>query len=166
VNELMKLYTQAIDFYVSTQDDSYLFFKKKLQALVTDQKCLKAMDKEVINRRDGDHRLPIHTPAKEKTTEPEFESPESVGEKYLKKKNFQEHIGIEGSRNLESLRELVDCHIKCSLTKDSIIDQNLETQMASVKSRLLLRNSKKYAMKQQEAFQNIEKKKSNLEFEK
>lgn len=133
---------------------------------MTDQKCLKAMDKEVINRRDGDHRLPIHIPTKEKFGEPDLESPESIGEKCLKKKNFEENIGIEGARNLESLGELVDCHIKCSRTKDSIIDQNLETQMASVQSRLLLRNSKKYAMKQQEAFQNMEKKKSNLEFEK
>jgi hypothetical protein len=110
----MKLYTQAIDYYVCNQDDSYLFFKKKLQELITNQKCLKAMDKEVINRKDGDHRLPVNSSPKKQTTDPETHSPESVRKTPEKKKTFHKTIDIASSTNLECLKDLVDCHIKCS----------------------------------------------------
>ena len=110
----MKLYMQAIDYYVSIQDDSYLFFKKKLHDLITNQKCLKAMDKEVIDRKDGDHRLPAHSSPKKQTIDPETESPERLGEIPEKKKTFEETIDMASSTNLESLKDLVDCHIKCS----------------------------------------------------
>jgi len=50
VNQLMSLYSQAIDYYCSIQDNKYLYFKKKLQLIMQAPQCISAMDKAVLEK--------------------------------------------------------------------------------------------------------------------
>jgi len=50
VNQLMSLYSQAIDYYCSIEDNKYLYFKKKLQLIMQAPQCIVAMDKAVLEK--------------------------------------------------------------------------------------------------------------------
>lgn len=132
VNQLMSLYSQAIDYYCSIQDNKYLYFKKKLQLIMQAPQCISAMDKAVLekslaNEDQEESRIYINAVAE-------------IENKYVeikqKKKDFEISCNTQASHNDTVQKSLVISHAKNCSKKDDIVKTNLDNQADKFQSRL------------------------------
>ena len=128
----MSLYSQAIDYYCSIEDNKYLYFKKKLQLIMQAPQCIVAMDKAVLekslaNEDQEESRIYI-------------KAVQEIENKYVeikqKKKDFEICCNTQASHNDTIQKSLVTSHVVKSSKKDDIVKTNLDNQSDKFQARL------------------------------
>ena len=141
VQQLMGLYSQAIDYYVSIGSEKYKYFKKKIANLMIQPQVIECMEVNYQKRRiESDRNISTFTSEQHKKNiealiKPDYKKVDLA----MKRQEFQVARDLGNLSKFDKLKELVRSHELSSTKNHVIVQSNLMDQLENLKKKLITR---------------------------
>eukprot|EP01017_Pseudomicrothorax_dubius_P004471 TRINITY_DN10903_c0_g1_i1.p1 TRINITY_DN10903_c0_g1~~TRINITY_DN10903_c0_g1_i1.p1 ORF type:complete len:235 (+),score=49.98 TRINITY_DN10903_c0_g1_i1:131-835(+) len=142
INQLVQLYSAAIEFYSSLEDKRYLVFKNKLANLLGRQTVQEEISRDRMSSKKGNSRL---------TTEEDHRR-----QKLMDKQEFNEVLSRSEKSTQVVVQSLVESYAKEWEKCCALVVKDIERQERAILQRLETRRSKQQKAKEQESKKRLQ----------
>ena len=145
IQEIMNLYSQAIDYYVATYSNKALYFKQKMNILLLKPSVRNLLEKECEkNKRKKNpknHKKKVKNKKKTKNNlKKHNENTKSLFG--LKKKNFQINTHLSSTNQTNEIKNILNSHNQIASLKNKIIDSSMKLQKDEINFKIEARRMK------------------------
>ena len=155
VYNLIALYSEAIDYFTSRGDESFIFFKLKMQRILSNPR----VSKMINELEELKQKLGLKTSKKLLN---KIKSPKPNIELKSKKQNFKNHTNVALKRKKSNEnKKMMTRHASISSMNDEKVKSDLSKQKENFKERLAQRRENSRSRRSQSLNKGIKRKNSN-----
>ena len=144
IQNIMNLYSQAIDYYVATYSNKALYFKQKMNILLLKPSVRKLLENECEkNKKKSSKKKNKEKKKKVKTKKSLKRDVENTRSLYgLRKKNFQINTHLSSNNQSRQIKNILNSHNQIANLKNKVIDSSIKLQKDEIQFKIEARRMK------------------------